>query len=75
MTENDILILLIDYVQRKRTKNGDFVINFADADRELNLPEGSTAKHVEVAAAEVDCEVVRRGDTLASLRWSWLHIA
>jgi hypothetical protein len=66
MDENDIIIMLADYLRNLKEK--EFSVVYANADEALGLPEGSAAKHIEVAAKDVGLNVTRKGSTRISIR-------
>jgi hypothetical protein len=66
MDENDIIIVLADQFRSEKEK--EFTIEYANLDSGLGIPQGSTAKHLEVAAKDAGFDVVRRGSTRANLR-------
>src|SRR5258708_3547981 len=53
MSKEDILIK-IKSVLRPRTRQGIFYITFSDIDREVGLPEGTTKKYIDEAAAALN---------------------
>jgi hypothetical protein len=69
MDTRDIVIVLKAELRKKQIAHqaGPFDINFADVDREHNLPAGSTKLHIEQAADESEMNI-DLGATRAELR-------
>jgi hypothetical protein len=63
LDDNDIISILESWMGHRDARLNTKVIRYCDVDRELNLPDGSTLKHVEKAAQRYDYVVVRKGDT------------
>jgi hypothetical protein len=66
MDANDIIIVLADHL--RTFEQNDFSIIFSEVDKQLELPPGSTEKHIESAAKDAELAVVRKGATRISLR-------
>ena len=64
-TDDDLIIIIANELRR----SGDSpMVEYSEWDSALGLPDGTTAKHIEAAAADIGLEVARKGSTHASLR-------
>jgi hypothetical protein len=64
-TNDDMIIVLTQHVQNS---GHNPVFEYANLDTNLNFPEGTAERLLEVAAADAGYEVVRRGATHARLQ-------
>lgn len=64
-TDDDMIIVLTHHVQNS---GHNPILEYAQLDATLNFPEGTTARLLDVAAADAGYEVARRGATHASLQ-------
>jgi hypothetical protein len=64
-TDDDMIIVLTQHVQNS---GHNPILEYANVDTNLNFPEGTAERLLEVAAADVGYEVVRRGATHARLQ-------
>lgn len=70
MDDNDIIISITDRLRAVGNDQPVFSVHFEKTDSLLQLPKGSTDKHLEAAAQDAGFEIVRRGSEQASLRKS-----
>ena len=70
LTKDDIIITIVDKIRRKasHSQSDDFVIYIDPIESDNNLPKGSVLEHLEEAAEEANCSVVRKGSDRVSLR-------
>lgn len=54
MDNNDIIIALVDHI---KSSGRSQTVKFEDADSTLGFPEGTTAQHIDAAAAQAGYEV------------------
>lgn len=66
MNNNDMLIRLIDWLEKKYFQNA-LNVNFEELDSELCLKEGFTKEQIDAAAKAANLEVSIKGNTSARL--------
>lgn len=66
--ENDIIISIVTYLRHNIAGNSEITVEYESVDTSYDLPEGSTAKHLETAAKDAGLEIVRKGANKAILR-------
>jgi hypothetical protein len=64
-TDDDMIIVLTEHVLNS---GHNLTFEYANLDTNLNFPEGTAERLLEVAAADAGYEVVRRGATHARLQ-------
>jgi hypothetical protein len=69
--ENDIIVLLGEYVRSKRDKYNKFFIRFVEADRALGLKDGSAKQHIETAALNNEFTIISRGSSTIELQFPY----
>lgn len=66
--DDDLIIQIADAIRKQFGGHEEFALDFAELEKNWEIPTGATATWIEAAAEDLGYEIVRKGASRASLR-------
>lgn len=65
--EQDCIALIYSYINEKSRSGGNILIHFKEVDSSIGLPEGATAKYIDIAAERAYFSIKNKGANVVTL--------